>query len=200
MINDVKRKCVFCCRFSLFVRRWVHMWRLFCYCSYLISPTFGNSVRLCFEIVAFSEYLLLYESQHQKTYLWISAPSEDSDQTAHSRSLIRIFTGRILDSHGCKVSSWWQKTLLILRGCAGWFESSLPAHVRRYIFTCWAQTVSSEPLPSIDTFYSRPGFCKRTANVRWLDCANAQADQCIRCSLRPQRSIFAWHDLYIDST
>ena len=27
--------------------------------------------------------------------------SEDSDQPAHSRSLIRIFTGRILDSKGC---------------------------------------------------------------------------------------------------
>ena len=33
------------------------------------------------------------------------APSEDSDQPAHSRSLIRIFTGRILDSHWCWVSS-----------------------------------------------------------------------------------------------
>ena len=38
-------------------------------------------------------------------YLWTCAPSEDSDQLAHSRSLIRIFTGRILDSQGCKVSS-----------------------------------------------------------------------------------------------
>ena len=33
------------------------------------------------------------------------APSEDSDQPAHSRSLIRIFTGRILESEGCKVCS-----------------------------------------------------------------------------------------------
>ena len=31
-----------------------------------------------------------------------SESSEDSDQTAHLRSLIRIFTGRILDSQGCK--------------------------------------------------------------------------------------------------
>ena len=30
-------------------------------------------------------------------------PSEDSDQPAHSRSLIKIFTGRILDSLGYKV-------------------------------------------------------------------------------------------------
>ena len=45
------------------------------------------------------------ESQHGKTYLRTCAPSEDSDQPAHSRSLIRIFTERILDSQGCKVSS-----------------------------------------------------------------------------------------------
>ena len=30
-----------------------------------------------------------------KTYLRTCAPSEDSDQTAHLRSLIRIFTGHI---------------------------------------------------------------------------------------------------------
>ena len=37
-------------------------------------------------------------------YLRTRAPSEDSDQTAHSRSLIRIFTGRNLDSKGRNVS------------------------------------------------------------------------------------------------
>ena len=46
-----------------------------------------------------------YRQQRQKTYFRAYAPSEDSDQTAHSRSLIRIFTGRILDTHGYKVSS-----------------------------------------------------------------------------------------------
>ena len=39
------------------------------------------------------------------------APSEDSDQPAHSRSLIRIFTVRILHSQGCKVSSCGQRRL-----------------------------------------------------------------------------------------
>ena len=43
------------------------------------------------------------------TYLWICAPSEDSDQPAHSHSLIRIFTERILDSQGCEVSSCGQR-------------------------------------------------------------------------------------------
>ena len=34
------------------------------------------------------------------------ALSEDYDQTVHSHSLIRIFTWRFLDRHGCKVSTW----------------------------------------------------------------------------------------------
>ena len=35
-------------------------------------------------------------------YLRKCAPSEDSDQTAHSRSLIRIFTGRIWIANDAK--------------------------------------------------------------------------------------------------
>ena len=38
------------------------------------------------------------EPQLQNTYLWTCVPSENSDQPAHSHSLIRIFTGHILDS------------------------------------------------------------------------------------------------------
>ena len=44
-------------------------------------------------------------------YVWTCAPREDSDQPAHSRSLIRIFTGCILDSQGCKDSSCGQRRL-----------------------------------------------------------------------------------------
>ena len=36
-----------------------------------------------------------------KNVLWTRALSEDPDQPAHARSLIRIFTRRILDSQGC---------------------------------------------------------------------------------------------------
>ena len=39
-------------------------------------------------------------------FLWTLAPSEDSDQTAHSRSLIRILTGHSLDGQECKFSSY----------------------------------------------------------------------------------------------
>ena len=38
----------------------------------------------------------------KRTGLRTSVPSEDSDQPAHSRSLIRIITGRNLDSQGCR--------------------------------------------------------------------------------------------------
>ena len=42
--------------------------------------------------------------KRQKKYLRICEPSEDSGQPAHSRSLIRIITGRILVGQVCKVS------------------------------------------------------------------------------------------------
>ena len=65
-----------------------------------------------------------------KTYLRTCAPSEDSDQPAHSRSLIRIITRRILDSHGSKVSSYGRRRLW--SEYAGWFVYSLGAHFRRH--------------------------------------------------------------------
>ena len=51
------------------------------------------------------------EPWRQKAYIQTCAHSEDSDQPAHSRSLIRIFTGRILDSQGCEDSSCGQRRL-----------------------------------------------------------------------------------------
>ena len=43
-------------------------------------------------------FLNIFEPQRRETSLRTCAPSEDSDQPAHSRSLIRIFTGRKFDS------------------------------------------------------------------------------------------------------
>ena len=54
---------------------------------------------------------LTNKPQRQKTYLQTCAPSEDTDQPAHTRSLIRIFTGHSLDNQGCKVSSRGQRRL-----------------------------------------------------------------------------------------
>ena len=47
-----------------------------------------------------------------------SAPTEDSEQPAHLRSMKRIFTGRILYKEGCKVSSCGQRRL-----CSGYVEA-----------------------------------------------------------------------------
>ena len=47
----------------------------------------------------------------EKAYLRPCAPSEDSDQPAHSSSLIRMYILRMLDSQGCKVSSCEQRRL-----------------------------------------------------------------------------------------
>ena len=63
--------------------------------------------------------------------IWVSngrklrtyALSEDSDQPAHLRRLVRIFTKRIFDIQGCKVSSCGQWRPIRLRACAGRFES-----------------------------------------------------------------------------
>ena len=77
-------------------------------------------------------YTDIYDPQRQKTYLSICAPSEDSDQTAHSRSLIRIFTGRILDNQRCKVSSCGQQRLWSDCAHAQTGLTSLGAHIRRY--------------------------------------------------------------------
>ena len=63
----------------------------------------------------------------RKRTFWICALSEDSDQPAHSRSLIRIITRRFLSSQGCTVSS-----------CAVWFESLFGAHFRWYVFALCA--------------------------------------------------------------
>ena len=54
--------------------------------------------------VRLSLNFIWFESE---TYIRTCAPSEDSDQTAHSRSLIRIFPGRILDTQGRKVFFMW---------------------------------------------------------------------------------------------
>ena len=49
--------------------------------------------------------------RQKRTFGKYIAPSEDSDQPAHSHNLIRIFTGRILDSQEDKVSLCGQQRL-----------------------------------------------------------------------------------------
>ena len=84
-----------------------------------------------------------HESQRPTSYLRTCAPSEESDQPAHSRSLIRVSTGLIIDRHGCKVSSCGRGRLIRLHGCAGWSESSLCAYVKRYAFWRFGSNVQN---------------------------------------------------------
>ena len=95
-----------------------------------------------------------YVPQCQKTYIRTYAPSEDSDQTAHSRSLIRIFTGHSLDSQGCQVSSSEQLTMIRLCGYAGWSESSLGgtfSHVAaHYTAVRWIASLACWPFNRIE--------------------------------------------------
>ena len=55
--------------------------------------------------VGFKRVIYVCFHDGQKTYIRSCAPSEDSDQPAHLHSLIRIFTGCILESQRFKVSS-----------------------------------------------------------------------------------------------
>ena len=54
--------------------------------------------------------MYIYEPKRHKTNLRECASNEDSIQPTNSRKLIRIFR-RILDSHGCKISSCGQRRL-----------------------------------------------------------------------------------------
>ena len=53
------------------------------------------------------------EAQCEEAYLRIRAFSEASDQPAHSRNLIRIFTGRTLDSKNAFFLFIWTTKILI---------------------------------------------------------------------------------------
>ena len=61
-----------------------------------------------FNVEAILMSIPTYVPQRPKTYLCTCVFSEDSDQSAHSRRLIRIITERILDSQGCKISACGQ--------------------------------------------------------------------------------------------
>ena len=73
----------------------------------VLQVNYGNVLKL-YEIGFIIPPPELLEPQPNKSYLQTCASSEDSNQPAHSRSLILIFTGRIFDSQGCKVSSCGQ--------------------------------------------------------------------------------------------
>ena len=111
-----------------------------------------------------------YEPWRQKTYLRTCVPSEDSDQTAHSRSLIRTFTGRSLDYQGCNFSSRGQRRLytlirvFVVRTCQK--RRSLTLRLRYSIYSkypkkattvkCVIQTTCIKHIPVFKSHFSGP--------------------------------------------
>ena len=72
----------------------------------------------------------LFESHCENTYLLTSTPNGDANQPEHPRSLIRS----LLKLHPWQSKMRTVNILTRLRECAGWFESSLGAHIQRYVF------------------------------------------------------------------
>ena len=68
------------------------------------------------------------EPAHEKTYKMACAPSEDSDQSGHPPSLIRVFAVRMKKAwvHSYPLDA--QRRLIRLGGCPGCCESSLGVH------------------------------------------------------------------------
>ena len=75
-----------------------------------------DSTKVCCSCIAKLTLFELFLSQRHKTYLRRCEPREDSD----SHRLIKIFTGRSLDSHGCTVTLNRQRRLrsdFVVRAC-----------------------------------------------------------------------------------
>ena len=109
------------------------------------------------------------KSQKTKTYLWTCVNSEDSDQSDPFNRLVRISTGRILDSHKRKVSPCGHQR----HGCADWSESSLGAHGRRcfFFFFFFFLTMSSNKVHCKPVGTQRWNNVDLTLNQHWVDAA-----------------------------
>ena len=86
--------------------------------------------------------------QCQKMYFWTCASSKDSDQPAHSCSLIRIFTEPRMQSF----LMWTVKTLNSLHRCMA--DSSLSLFVFVLRFYCPVNPVGSCPVVSLPNHIS----------------------------------------------
>ena len=76
-------------------------------------------------------YLLFkWAATLEKYRLTESAPSEDFNQPTHPSSLISL----LVYMKKLHILGYSGKILIRLRKCAGWSESSLAAHVQRYVF------------------------------------------------------------------
>ena len=114
--------------------RWHLVWKYFC--THFVSLCCYNPFITIFTVVithrgSFILYLMPY-TLYDKTNKMSCAPSEVSDQPGHPPSLITVFavwrTKHLLMRTA--------KTLIRLRGCSGWSESSLGAHAMLLVLSC----------------------------------------------------------------
>ena len=80
---------------------------------------------------------IINEPENDKTNKITSATSENSDQSAHPCSLVRVFAWRSLCNQWPNASFCGQRRLIRLCGCPGWSESSLGAHVILLVLSCF---------------------------------------------------------------
>ena len=86
------------------------------------------------QTITFGYLVMLRKREKKKKKVIINTPAEQTDsRTTHSRSLIRIFTGRILDSQGCKFLHTDNEDSD--QANVQFDLSSLDAHVKRCIFS-----------------------------------------------------------------
>ena len=85
------------------------------------------------KVIAIQPWEKITYKQHSIRNVRTCAPSEDSDQTAHSHSLIRIFTERILVAKDAKFLHAHNEDSDQTATMLGRFDSSLGAHVWRYV-------------------------------------------------------------------
>ena len=113
----------------------------------------------------------IFKPQCPKMHLRTWDPSKDTDQPAHSCSLIRLFTVHILDSQGCKVSACWERWL---DGCTDWFEYW--AHLSEHY----------ENMPMVNVLIFRTPNCltkwhMRTVQTQIRLLLKEQSDQGLHC-------------------
>ena len=86
---------VLLCSVSLFVRRWFHMWRLFCHRLFLIPPSFDASGRLCFVIVTslriYPNIRSIKETHAHKHHFLLTAKNNLLFYSKYSRAKITSF-------------------------------------------------------------------------------------------------------------
>ena len=99
-----------------------------------------------------SPYWLLYlrwwenmSPNVRKCTFW-HVPNENPNQPANPQSLIRVFVVRKTKFYMAKfynrsLSKMHIKILIKLYKCAGWSESLLSIHVRRYVFYHWVSCI-----------------------------------------------------------